>query len=601
MAERRVRLLFAHGGSFCKQVWAPITRRLQAMPAMQRVQAECMAFDMPFHGERRDVSQRPELHLENPAKPRVSHPTMRWMTWGPAEVARQVASLQASSAGSQRIPLIGIGHSLGAASLWATEMASPGTFDGLILFEPMTDWNGHPYREKAIDFHVGLTLQRRAAWDSFEEAQAELSSSKSYARWHPESLQAYIQGAVVKSNPENNVLDADKNYVLACHPHLEAAGYCGGLLPMAGYAVDAIKCRVFLQYGGRTQLFFPEYYQSLVQRFPQLYRIDDAVPNTTHALVLEDPDAVATRINSILQELAPFQMTLTCHKGLKMAAVKLLFAHGGGFCGRIWEPITRRLAASALLQRTPADMITFDFPYHGARRDVSQPATLRVEQTPHPRVQHIAGSTLTRWTQEEVERQVNKIRANDGHERVPVIGIGHSMGACGLWTTEIKHPGTFAGLILFEPVHNVSVHPESDATIDFLVSITLPRKWTWDTFEEAQAELLATRNFARFHPESLQAYIDGAVVKSDGATNPLGPTLSHEDLARVQCPTTFQYGSRSQLFFRKYIQPHVDAFPATYRIAEPVENTTHALVMEDPDTVAARILSALEELPPYCA
>ncbi|GLD92640.1 hypothetical protein PINS_up001219 [Pythium insidiosum] len=304
-----------------------------------------------------------------------------------------------------------------------------------------------------------------------------------------------------------------------------------------------------------------------------------------------------------------------------MAAATLLFAHGGGFCGKIWEPITRRLAASALLQRTPAEMITFDFPYHGARRDVSQPATLRVENTPHPRVQHVAGSTLTKWTQEEVERQVRKIRADKRNERVPLIGIGHSMGACGLWTTEIKHPGTFAGLILFEPVHNVNVHPDSDATIDFLVSITLPRKWTWDTFEEAQAELLATRNFARFHPESLQAYIDGAVVKSDGAPNPLGedkhyvlschphiecslyggpqPTLTREDLARVQCPTTFQYGSRSQLFFRQYIQPHIDAFPGTYRIADPVENTTHALVMEDPDTVVTRILSALEELPPF--
>ncbi|GLD92638.1 hypothetical protein PINS_up001217 [Pythium insidiosum] len=163
---RRVQLLFAHGGSFCKQVWAPITRRLQAMPAMQRVHAECVTFDMPFHGERRDVSQRPVLHLENAAKPRVSHPAMQWTAWGPEEVARQVALLQAKTDddGGEKIPLIGIGHSLGAASLWAIEMENPGTFDGLILFEPMTDWNGHPYHEKAMDFLVGLTLQRRAAW-----------------------------------------------------------------------------------------------------------------------------------------------------------------------------------------------------------------------------------------------------------------------------------------------------------------------------------------------------------------------------------------------------------------------------------------------------
>ncbi|GLD92639.1 hypothetical protein PINS_up001218 [Pythium insidiosum] len=78
---------------------------------------------------------------------------------------------------------------------------------------------------------------------------------------------------------------------------------------MARYAVDAIRCRAFFQYGSRSQLFFPEYYASLIQRYPHLYRMDDALLNTTHALVLEDPDAVATRIVAILEELQPFHVT----------------------------------------------------------------------------------------------------------------------------------------------------------------------------------------------------------------------------------------------------------------------------------------------------
>jgi pimeloyl-ACP methyl ester carboxylesterase len=151
-------LLFCHGGGFCKGVWTPIITRLQRTRLLQ--QSTIVTFDLPYHGEHRDVSQHATINRENPKSVRVSHPAMNWTEWATAAVQRQVRKLPPK----QGAPLIGIGHSMGAAALWATEVATPGTFDALVLFEPIVNGDAIPTMLSSIDFLVALTLKRTGQW-----------------------------------------------------------------------------------------------------------------------------------------------------------------------------------------------------------------------------------------------------------------------------------------------------------------------------------------------------------------------------------------------------------------------------------------------------
>jgi pimeloyl-ACP methyl ester carboxylesterase len=155
-------------------------------------------------------------------------------------------------------------------------------------------------------------------------------------------------------------------------------------------------------------------------------------------------------------------------------AATLLFAHGGGFCKETWEPVMRRLKESPLLQgAVRTEFVSFDFKYHGSNRDESVEAQIDLSNPKSPRVHHPAAD-LTAWTSADVLQQAQAIRSKSAD--TPLIGVGHSMGASAMWNTEAKYPGTFDGLILFEPVYGPL---NSDAVTTFLVSITLARKSSW--------------------------------------------------------------------------------------------------------------------------
>lgn len=160
MTSKTATLLFCHGAGFCKEAWEPVMRRLQASPLLQRKPCEFVSFDFSFHGQNCKSEPKPELYYLDQAKasPRVKHLGNTWPQWASSEAYQQAKHLLAD----RQRPVVGIGHSMGAASLWGAEAANPGTFHGLSLFEP--PYFELPGKEKAKDFLASITIARESHW-----------------------------------------------------------------------------------------------------------------------------------------------------------------------------------------------------------------------------------------------------------------------------------------------------------------------------------------------------------------------------------------------------------------------------------------------------
>ncbi|KAL3667228.1 hypothetical protein V7S43_007463 [Phytophthora oleae] len=283
-------LLFAHGGGFCKQTWDPIIRRLQSSSIIQQVSTRFVTFDFPYHGTKRDESVAPKLNVSIPQSPRVWHPARDLVPLTTAEVQRQVQLLRGEE---DRSMLIGIGHSMGAGALWNTEVRDPGTFDALILFEPVYGEEDPATTEKVTSFLVAATLQRKASWTSRQEAVQYFETLKNFCTWDRESLAAYLEGALVED-------EATGKTVLACSPHIEASLYCHGILRFTDDELKRPKCSIRFHSGEKSNMFFTSYFEHAEKTCPNIYSIDEPMEKCTHLLVLEDPE---TATNKILSDL----------------------------------------------------------------------------------------------------------------------------------------------------------------------------------------------------------------------------------------------------------------------------------------------------------
>ncbi|CAH0491659.1 unnamed protein product [Peronospora farinosa] len=297
--SKTVTLLFAHGGGFCKETWEPIIRRLKGSSVLQAVDTQFVCFDFKYHGSNRDESVAATIDLEHPAGPRVHHPAVDLTAWTSAQVLQQARELQSASVDT---PLIGIGHSMGASALWNVETQYPGTFAGLILFEPVygNPNSGFMTNSDAIKgFLVSITLQRESSWPSRAAAEEHLRNYKNFAAWDRESLEAYIKGALVENKVTNKT-------VLACSPPVEASLYCHKLMHLNDHDLMQPKCKIFFHHGTRTKIFFPSIFKEISDKWPHIYTMENPIANSSHVMVLEKPAESAQKILNNLQQLEPF-------------------------------------------------------------------------------------------------------------------------------------------------------------------------------------------------------------------------------------------------------------------------------------------------------
>lgn len=288
-------LLFAHGGGLCKEAWAPIMRRVGVSPLLQRVPSALESVDFPYHGSKRDNSVAPRVFAIGPKAQRSVHPINAWVSIATQEIVDYVRAFKSQN---PTAPLIGIGHSMGAVALWLAEIRHPGSFDGLVLFEPMYGLT-KPETSYLQDMLVGATLRREAQWPSREAALSHLAGFKNFATWDRESLAAYLDGALITD-------EKDGTTVLACHPHIEAAIFCGYAGWISADESARPQCRVSFQGGERSPFFAVDQFEVMRAQSPHIYKVGSAMLKCSHAMVMENPALAAQKILEDLTELPVF-------------------------------------------------------------------------------------------------------------------------------------------------------------------------------------------------------------------------------------------------------------------------------------------------------
>jgi pimeloyl-ACP methyl ester carboxylesterase len=189
----------------------------------------------------------------------------------------------------------------------------------------------------------------------------------------------------------------------------------------------------------------------------------------------------------------------------------------------------------------------------------------------------------------------------DALELEGALGFGHSMGGAALLMAELARPGTFAGLVLFEPI---AFPRDPDRAVDGptpMVEAARRRRTVFADRDEAFVNYAGKPPLDLLTPAALRAYVDHGFVDRPDGTVELKCDPEHE--ARI-----FEGGAEQDLFDRLggvacpvlvltgrfegnppgELGPVVaDALPNGQALTLP--QLSHFGPMEDPAAVAAEI------------
>jgi pimeloyl-ACP methyl ester carboxylesterase len=243
---------FAHATGFCGAVWRPVVEHLPEG-------LDVRVWDFPCHG----------------SAPRLDHP-IDWWSFGEWALD-QVAPLDG--------PLIGVGHSMGGASLVMAELLSPGRFDALVLVEPIIFPPPFERREGGL---AEAAQKRKPVFDSRLAARENFASKSPFNAWHPAAFAGYI---------ECGLTDTEEGVRLSCLPEDEAEIYRAATVHRVWDRLGEIVPPTLIMAGANSDTHQQHFVQSITARMRRAGF--EMVPSTGHFLPMEKPDLLARRIEAI--------------------------------------------------------------------------------------------------------------------------------------------------------------------------------------------------------------------------------------------------------------------------------------------------------------
>lgn len=256
-SDRPGLVLLVHATGFCKETWEPVTAHLTDLPVV--------TVDQRGHGASA-----------------VGDPPFDWWDLG-GDVLTVLDAVGVTR------PTIGVGHSSGAAALAMAELLRPGTFDHLLLIEPIT-FPG-PYGP-GDDHPLAVGARRRqASFESIDAARERFRGRGPFQRWTDPALEAYLQYGTVP--------DGAGRRRLACTPDTEAEFYRAATTHAAWERLPEIACPVTLVVGEESDSHPPEFVKRLTARFQNVRTV--SIPNGTHLVPMEQPNVIAALIATVFE------------------------------------------------------------------------------------------------------------------------------------------------------------------------------------------------------------------------------------------------------------------------------------------------------------
>jgi pimeloyl-ACP methyl ester carboxylesterase len=247
-------LLLVHATMFCGRVWEPVAAHLGRF--------HCFAPDLRAHGR----SPLP-----------ASGAPLDW----PAIATDVLATVDHLGVERPRA----VGHSMGAACLLLAELARPGTFDALWLYDPVVRPSPAVIGPSETTLAAGAR-RRRATFPSRDAAYHNFSAKPPLDRAVPAARRAYVDHAF-EALPDGSV-------TLCCRPEVEAEIYELGALHGAYDRLGEVGCPVTVAHGfpeeGRPSTWAPD----IAARLPAGREV--AFAHLSHFGPLEEPATVAAAV-----------------------------------------------------------------------------------------------------------------------------------------------------------------------------------------------------------------------------------------------------------------------------------------------------------------
>ena len=259
-------VLLSHATGFHAHCWEPVATTL-------RQRHRVMALDHRGYGDAE----------------RVDPATIEWKQYGDDALAAS----EFLFAASQQHPIIGVGHSMGGASLLMAAHRAPSLFRALVVFEPIVFPPPRDDAPRPDNPLAGGARKRRSRFPSFDAALENFASKPPMSTFHPVAREAYVRHGFY----ETSAGDVE----LKCLPEHEARTYETGGTSGAWDDLPSVTTPVWVVSGAPAPFQPSSFAHAVAEQLPHATYIQ--FDELGHFGPLEHPDLLASLVENVASQL----------------------------------------------------------------------------------------------------------------------------------------------------------------------------------------------------------------------------------------------------------------------------------------------------------